>query len=79
MLALRMVFLSEATVFYLDKVTNDVFFVAWQHVDNGNLNHGVGSWLLFECGTTHVDQYLCGKCWVVDLHVELKELVVGLA
>ena len=59
-------------------MTDDVLAIAWQIVNYGNLDHGVGAWLLPECGTGGVYQYLRGKCGIVDLHIELEELVMRL-
>ena len=58
---------------------DEVGTVAWQHVDDGNLNHRVAAWLQTLRGTSHVDQYLSGQCGVVNLHVELEALVLGLS
>ena len=52
--------------------------IAWEHIDNRNLNHCVATRLLLERSTCYVDEYLCSKSRVVNLHVELEELVVCL-
>ena len=57
---------------------DEVGTVAREHVDNGNLDHGVASGLQTHRGASHVNQYLTRKGGVVDLHVELKTLVLGL-
>ena len=63
----------------LYQVADDALAIAGQIVDDGNLYHRVGTGLLLHAGASNVDKYLGGKCGVVDLHVELEELVVGLA
>ncbi len=59
-------------------MTNDVLTIARQIVYDGNLYHGVSTWLLLECCTGSIYQYLSSKGGVIDFHVELEELVVGL-
>ena len=52
--------------------------LAGQHVDDGNLNHRIASGLQAHGGASHIDQHLTGQGGVVDLHVELQALVLGL-
>lgn len=63
----------------LHKVLHEVGAVAGEHVDDGNLNHGVAAGLLAHGGAGYVDEYLTGEGGVVDAHVELQTLVLGLA
>ena len=63
----------------LHECCNDFLTSSWQHVDNWNLWHGVATWLETERSTSYVNQYLSGEGWVVDAHVELETLVLGLA
>ena len=56
----------------------EFFLVAWQHVDDRNLNHSVTTWLLLERSTCHINKHLCCEGRVVNLHIEFEELVVGL-
>ena len=58
---------------------DDALAVSWQIVDDRNLYHRVASRLLTQGGTCHIDKHLCREGWVVYLHIELKQLVVGLA
>ena len=58
---------------------NPLFAVAGKEVDNGNLNHRVAAGLQTGGGTCHTYQYLGGEGGVVDAHVELEALVLGLA
>jgi len=58
---------------------DEVSTVARQHVDDGNLNHGVAGRLQAHRGTSNVDQYLTCEGRIVDLHVELQALVLGLS
>ena len=63
---------------FLYQVLDEVGTVAWQHVDDRNLDHGVATWLQAHRGTSYVDQHLTSQCRVVNLHVELHALVLGL-
>ena len=58
---------------------NQIGTVAWQHVNDRNLNHRVATWLQTHRGASHVDQYLTCQCRVVNLHIELHALVLGLS
>ena len=60
-------------------MANEFFLVAWEHIDDRDFNHGVGSWLLLHGCTCHVDEDLCGEGRVVDFHVEFEQLIVSLA
>lgn len=62
-----------------NEMADDVLALAGEHVDDGQLNHGVAAGLLTHGGTGHVNEYLGGQGGVVNLHVELEELVVGLS
>ena len=57
---------------------DEVGTIAREHVDNGNLDHGVASGLQTHRGTGHVDQHLTCESRVVDAHVKLQTLVLGL-
>ena len=65
-------------VWGLYQMFDEVGAVAWEHVDDGNLNHRVAGGLEAHRGAGHVDQYLTGEGRIVDLHVELQTLVLGL-
>ena len=58
---------------------NEVGAIAGEHIDDRNLNHRIAAGLKAHRGTGHVDKYLTGKGGVVDAHVELQALVLGLA
>ena len=58
---------------------NQVLTLAWEVVDNRYLNHSVGCRLLLHGSTSYVDEHLSSEGWVVNLHIKLEELVVGLA
>ena len=57
----------------------EVCTVAREHVDDGNLHHRVASWLQAHRGACHIHQHLTGEGGVVDAHVKLQALVLGLA
>ena len=57
---------------------DEIGAVAWQHVDDGNLNHRVAAWLQAHRGASHVDKHLTCQSRIVNLHVELQTLVLGL-
>ena len=62
-----------------DEVGDEGFAVAGEEVDDGNLNHGVGSG-----GETHgcagyAYEELGGEGGIVDAHAELEALVLSLA
>ena len=63
----------------LYKMLDEVGTVAWEHVDDGNLDHRVASGLETLGGTGNVDEHLSGEGGVVDAHVELQALVLSLA
>ena len=48
------------TCWELYQMLDEVGTVAWEHVDDGNLNHRVASGLEAHRGAGHVDQYLTG-------------------
>ena len=56
---------------------DEVGAVAGEHVDNGNLYHGVAAGLEAHRGAGYVNQYLTGEGGVVNAHVELQTLVLG--
>ena len=58
---------------------NQVSTIARQHVDDGYLDHRVATRLQAHGGTGHVDQYLTREGGVVNAHIELQALVLGLA
>ena len=58
---------------------DEVGTIAWQHVDDRNLDHRIAAWLQAHRSTGHVDQHLTSQCRVVNLHVELHALVLGLS
>ena len=58
---------------------NQVGTIAWQHVDDRNLNHRVAAWLQTHRGTSHVNQNLTSQCRIVNLHIELHALVLSLS
>ena len=60
-------------------MSDELLTVTWEIVDDGNLNHGVATWLLLHGGTCNIDEHLSSEGRVVNLHIELEELVVGLA
>ena len=60
-------------------MTNQVFTVTRQYVDDRNFNHRVATGLLKHRGTSHVYQHLTSQGGVVDAHVELQTLVLGLS
>ena len=62
----------------LYQMFDEVGAVAWEHVDDGNLDHRVAGGLEAHRGASHIDQYLTGEGGIVDLHVELQTLVLGL-
>ena len=57
---------------------DEVGAVAWQHINDGNLNHGVAARLQTHRSTSHINQYLTRQGGVVNLHVEFQTLVLGL-
>ena len=59
-------------------MADEVFAVAGQHVDDRNLNHRVAAGLQTHGGTGNVDKHLTSQGGVVDAHVELQALVLGL-
>ena len=61
----------------LHQVLDEVGAFAGQHVDDGNLDHGVAAGLLAQAGAGHVDEHLSCESGVVDAHVELQTLVLG--
>ena len=62
----------------LYQMFDEVGAVAWEHVDDGNLDHRVAGRLEAHGGTSDIDQNLTGEGRIVDLHVELQTLVLGL-
>ena len=58
---------------------DEVCTLAGEHVDDGNLDHCVAAGLEAHGGASHVDKYLTSEGGVVDAHVELQALVLGLA
>ena len=77
--ATRSVVNNSFLIYVLYQVADEVLLVAWEHVDDRDFNHGVGSWLLLHGCTCHVDEDLCGEGRVVDFHVEFEQLIVSLA
>ena len=63
----------------LHQMLDEIGTFAWEHVDDGELDHRVAAGLLTHGSTGYVDQYLGGESRVVDAHVELEALVLGLA
>lgn len=45
---------------FLHEVLHEVGAIAGEHVDDGNLNHGVAAGLLAHGGAGYVDEYLTG-------------------
>ena len=66
------------TCWELYQMFDEVGAVAWEHVDDGNLDHRVAGGLEAHRGASDIDQYLTGEGGIVDLHVELQTLVLGL-
>ena len=62
----------------LYQMFDEVGAVAWEHVDDGNLDHRVAGGLEAHRGASDIDQNLTGEGRIVDLHVELQTLVLGL-
>ena len=62
----------------LYQMLDEVGTVAWEHVDDGNLNHRVAGGLEAHRGASHIDKNLTGEGGIIDLHVELQALVLGL-
>ena len=62
----------------LYQMFDEVGAVAWEHVDDGNLDHRVAGGLEAHRGASDIDQNLTGEGGIVDLHVELQTLVLGL-
>ena len=62
----------------LYQMFDEVGAVAWEHVDDGNLDHRVAGGLEAHRGASDIDQYLTREGRIVDLHVELQALVLGL-
>ena len=58
---------------------NQFLTVAAQQINYRNFNHGITSGLLFHGGTCHANQHLCGKSRIINLHVKLEQLIMGLA
>ena len=63
----------------LHKVSNQGFAVAFEIVNHGNLNHGVGTRLLLHRSASHIDEHLSCERRVIDFHVKLKQLIVRAA
>ena len=53
--------------------------LAWEHVDDGDFDHGVAAGLQTHRGTGYVDEHLTCEGGVVDGHVELQTLVLRLS
>lgn len=47
-------------------MTDKLFAVARQKVDNRNLNHCVGTRLLLHGSTSHTNKHLSGQCRIID-------------
>ena len=63
----------------LYQMLDEVCAFAGEHVDDGNLYHRIAAGLQAHRGTGYVDEYLTCEGGVVDAHVELQTLVLGLA
>ena len=58
---------------------NQFFALARKQVDDRYFYHRVATGLLFHRGTGHANQYLSRQRRIVDMHVELEQLVLGLS
>ena len=56
----------------------EVFSIALEHVDDGYLYHGIAAGLQTHGSTGHIYQHLTREGGIVDTHVELQTLVLGL-
>ena len=56
------------TCWELYQMFDEVGAVAWEHVDDGNLDHRVAGGLEAHRGASDIDQYLTGEGRIVDLH-----------
>ena len=50
---------------------DEVGTVAGEHVDDGNLNHRIATWLEPHGSAGHINKHLTCEGGVVDAHVEL--------
>ena len=60
-------------------MSNPLFTVARQEVDDRDFHHRVAAGLLTHGSTCHAHQHLCSQCGIIDAHIELEELVLRLA
>ena len=71
--------LPAESLLFLHQVADELFAITWEHVEDGEFDHGVAARLLAEGCTSDIDQHLGGEGRVVDAHVELEALVLRLA
>ena len=57
---------------------DDVLACSWHHIDYRNLNHRIAAGLQTHRGAGHVHQHLTRQGGVVDAHIKLHALVLGL-
>ena len=70
------VFIIQNSAFFSHQVCYQLLAVAVEHIDDGNLDHGVRTRLLAHGSASHVHEHLTGERRVIDAHVELEELVL---
>ena len=78
-IVLSFVLLRPSAVKRLHQMCNESLTVSGEHVDDRKLYHGVAARLLTHGGACHIYQHLCCEGRVVDAHIELQTLVLGLA